>query len=124
MVKALGSQDIPVKPGHLAKLIELVDEGTVSVTAAKEVFEALVKHDEDPIDLIERMGLRQNNSADALDDILTQVLKDQAKAVEDYHSGRPESIGFLMGQIMKATKGQANPRMAKEMLIEKLAQEK
>lgn len=123
LVKALGTEEIPVKPGHLAKLIELVDEGTVSVTAAKEVFEALVKHDEDPLDLIERMGLRQNNSADALDGILTQILKDQPKAVEDYKSGRPESIGFLMGQVMKATKGQANPRMAKEMLIEKLAQE-
>lgn len=123
LVKALGTEEIPVKPGHLAKLIELVDEGTVSVTAAKEVFEALVKHDEDPLDLIERMGLRQNNSADALDGILTQILKDQPKAVEDYQSGRPESIGFLMGQVMKATKGQANPRMAKEMLIEKLAQE-
>lgn len=121
LLKSVESEEIPVKPSHLAKLIELVEEGTVSVTAAKEVFEALVKHDEDPLDLIERMGLRQNSSADALTEILDEVLAAQAKAIEDYHSGRPESVGFLMGQIMKATKGQANPRMAKELLLKKLA---
>jgi len=120
LLKSVEGEEIPVKPGHLAKLIELVEEGTVSVTAAKEVFEALVKHDEDPLDLIEKMGLRQNNSADALGETVDEILEAQSKAVEDYHSGRPESVGFLMGQIMKATKGQANPRMAKELLLQRL----
>jgi len=120
LLKSSEVEEIPVKPSHLAKLIELVEEGTVSVTAAKEVFEALVEHDEDPLDLIDRMGLKQNNSADALGSIVEAVLAEQAKAVEDYHAGRLESVGFLMGQVMKATKGQANPRMAKELVVEKL----
>jgi len=120
LLKSVEQEEIPVKPSHLAKLIELVEEDTVSVTAAKEVFEALVKHDEDPIDLIEKMGLRQNSSADALGEIVDSVLSAHPKALDDYHSGRPESVGFLMGQVMKATKGQANPRMAKELLLQRL----
>ncbi len=120
LLKTVEKEEIPVKPCHLAKLIELVEEGTVSVTAAKEVFEALAKHDEDPLDLIERMGLKQNNSADALGSIIDEILAAQVKAVEDYHAGRAESMGFLMGQVMKATKGQANPGIAKELLLEGL----
>lgn len=111
---------IPVKAEQLAGLIKLVDKGTISRSAAKEVFDELVSSDKDPEEIVKKRGLSQISSSDQLEEIIDSVLNQNSQAVEDYKNGKGKAIGFLIGQIMKETKGKANPNIAREILLEKL----
>lgn len=111
---------IPIKAKHLAQIIKLVDKGTISRLAAKKVFREVIKSQKDPEDIIKEKGLAQISGEDALKEVVNKVLTMNPKAIEDFKKGKNKAIGFLVGQIMKETKGQANPAMAKEMLIKSL----
>ncbi len=109
-----------VAPSQLATLIGLVEAGTISGTVGKEVFAVMFDTGKDPEVIVEEKGLKQISGTDELQYIIEKVLKENPASVEDYHAGKKQAVGYLMGQVMKATGGQANPRIAKEMLEEKL----
>lgn len=114
--------DIPITAGQLSDLIKEVKKGTISRTAAKEVFEELVTSDKSVEQIIEEKGLKQISSTNELEGIVESVLRDNPQAVEDYRTGKSQSFGFLMGQCMKASKGKGNPGVVKSLLEEALGQ--
>jgi aspartyl-tRNA(Asn)/glutamyl-tRNA(Gln) amidotransferase subunit B len=112
----------PVAPATLAALIARVQDATVSNSGARQVFDALWSGDGADVDaLIAAKGLKQLNDASALEAIVDQVLAANAKSVEEYRAGKDKAFNALVGQVMKASKGQANPAQAGELLKKKLA---
>ncbi|OPL08724.1 MAG: glutamyl-tRNA amidotransferase [delta proteobacterium ML8_F1] len=113
-------EKVPLTPEQLSDLILEVKKGTVSRTAAKEVFEALINQEKSTGALIEGMGLNQISSAQTLEAVIEEVIEEFPQALSDYRAGRTQSFGFLMGQCMKATKGKGNPGIVKAILERKL----
>lgn len=108
-------------PSHLAELLKLVDEGTISGTIAKTVFEEMFASGKKPAQIVKEKGLVQISDEGALAAVVAQVIAENPKAVEDYRSGQQKALGFLVGQVMKHTKGRANPQLVNKLLQEKLS---
>ena len=113
-------EELSFSPENLAKLIELVDAGTINGTVAKEVFEIIFTDDIDPDRYVEEKGLKAVNDEGALRSTIEEIIATNPKSVEDYHSGKEKALGFLVGQTMKAMKGKANPGMVNKILKELL----
>ena len=111
----------PVSAQMLAGIVRRVSDGTISGKAAKQVFEAMWKQGGGADEIIEREGLRQMSDAGAIDRIVDEVLAANAKQVEDYRAGKEKAFNSLVGQVMKATRGKANPAQVNEVLKKKLA---
>ncbi|AGA68039.1 glutamyl-tRNA(Gln) and/or aspartyl-tRNA(Asn) amidotransferase, B subunit [Desulfitobacterium dichloroeliminans LMG P-21439] len=109
-----------VTPDRLAKLLALIKKGTISNKIGKEVFELMFKEGKEPEQIVEEKGLVQISDEGQLTEILTEIIAKNPKSVEDFQSGKEQAIGFLVGQVMKATKGQANPGAVNGMLREML----
>jgi aspartyl-tRNA(Asn)/glutamyl-tRNA(Gln) amidotransferase subunit B len=107
-------------PAQLAALVKLVVDGTISGTNAKEVFAEHFATGADVASIVEARGLRQISDAGALGTAIEQVLEANPAAIADYRSGKGAAIGFLVGQVMKATRGQANAAMVQTALRERL----
>jgi aspartyl-tRNA(Asn)/glutamyl-tRNA(Gln) amidotransferase subunit B len=117
-------QDIvssPVTPQMLAGLIRRVSDATISGKAAKQVFEAMWQHGGGADAIIEREGLRQVSDAGAIEKVVDEVLAANARQVEDYRAGKGKAFNSLVGQVMKATQGKANPAQVNEILRKRLA---
>jgi aspartyl-tRNA(Asn)/glutamyl-tRNA(Gln) amidotransferase subunit B len=110
----------PIQPAQLAALIQLVDAGDISGTVGKEVFALMFRTGQDPDAIVSEKGLKQISSTGELESIVDEVLSQNQASVTDFHSGKKQALGFLMGQVMKASGGQANPKMAKQLLESKL----
>jgi aspartyl-tRNA(Asn)/glutamyl-tRNA(Gln) amidotransferase subunit B len=110
-----------VSPTQLSRLIALIQDGTISRKLAKEVFDAMWAGEGDPDAIIEKRGLRQMSDVGALEAIVAEVLGANPKQVEDYRAGKEKAFNSLVGQVMKATKGKANPAQVNELLKKKLA---
>lgn len=104
---------------NLAELISLVEEGKISSKIAKDIFHEVVTGIA-PIELIRQKGLKQVSDEDELEKIILQVIKNNPGAVEDYLSGNTKALGFFVGQVMQATKGQANPGKVNELVLKLL----
>ncbi len=113
-------EDMAFSPENLAKLIELVEAGTINGTIAKEVFELVFRDNIDPAAYVEEKGLKTENDTDALREIVEKVIADNPQSVADYRNGKEKAIGFLVGQTMKATRGKANPAVINQLLKELL----
>ena len=114
-------QDAPVSPALLAQLIGRIQDGTISNNAARQVFDALWTGAGSEVDaVIEAKGLKQMNDSGALEKIVDEVIAANAKSVEEYKSGKDKAFNALVGQVMKASKGKANPAQATELLKQKL----
>ncbi|HVF07719.1 MAG TPA: Asp-tRNA(Asn)/Glu-tRNA(Gln) amidotransferase GatCAB subunit B, partial [Actinomycetota bacterium] len=109
-----------VGPRHLADLIALVADGSISGAGAKQALEEAVETGDDIGSIVERRGLRQVSDSGALGAIVDRVLAEHADAAERFRSGNESVIGFLVGQVMKASGGSANPKLAQELLRERL----
>jgi aspartyl-tRNA(Asn)/glutamyl-tRNA(Gln) amidotransferase subunit B len=116
----ISSRDIPVKPSRLCRLISLVEEGKISNTAGKEVFREMFAGGGTPDEIVERKGLAQISSEDALLELVRKVIDENPKSVTDYRSGKTKAMGYLVGQVMKESKGRANPAMVNELLLKEL----
>jgi aspartyl-tRNA(Asn)/glutamyl-tRNA(Gln) amidotransferase subunit B len=113
---------VPVPATTLAALIARVQDGTVSNNGARQVLDALWSGQGADIDaVIAAKGLKQMSDASALEAIVAQVIAANAKSVEEYRAGKDKAFNALVGQVMKASKGQANPAQAGELLRKKLA---
>ncbi|MBC8164470.1 MAG: Asp-tRNA(Asn)/Glu-tRNA(Gln) amidotransferase subunit GatB [Bryobacteraceae bacterium] len=110
----------PVSPEYLGSLVALIGSGEISGKLAKEIFPKMYASRESPQAIIEREGLRQISDTGMLDKILDEVLAANPKQVEQYKSGKTAVAGFLTGQVMKASRGQANPQVVNDLLREKL----
>ena len=114
------ADDLRFSPENLAKLIQLTEAGTINSSVAKEVFEKIFLEDIDPLQYVEKHGLKTVNDEGALREAVEQVLADNPQSVEDYHNGKEKAIGFLVGQTMKAMKGKADPGRVNQILKELL----
>jgi aspartyl-tRNA(Asn)/glutamyl-tRNA(Gln) amidotransferase subunit B len=110
----------PIPPAHLAGLLRLMDDGTISGKIAKEVFEKMFRSGETAEAIVRREGLTQVADEGALGAAVDSVLAAHAKVVKDYKAGKKAALGFLVGQVMKATQGKANPGVVNRLLVEKL----
>jgi aspartyl-tRNA(Asn)/glutamyl-tRNA(Gln) amidotransferase subunit B len=114
--------DSPVGAATLAALISRIADGTISHNAAKQVFDALWAGESTSVDaLIEAKGLKQMNDSGALDKIIDEVLAANPKSVEEYRAGKEKAFNALVGQVMKASRGKANPAQVNEVLKQRLA---
>ena len=113
-------EEITFSAAHLAKLIELLDAGTINQTVAKEVFEQIFREDIDPEQYVEAHGLKMVNDDNLLRTVVEQVIAANPQSVADYRGGKEKALGFLVGQTMKQMKGKANPGAVNKMLKELL----
>lgn len=113
--------DSPVDALHLAAMIKLIQKGTISSKIAKKVFSEMWQTGKDAEVIVKEKGLVQITDTKAIEKIIDTVIADNPKPVADYQGGNAKSIGFLVGQVMKASKGKANPALVNKMLKEKLA---
>ena len=123
-LKESGASDIsavPVTAERLAELVVLADRGTVSSTVAKDVFDRMWSSGEPAGAIIEREGLAQVGDEAHLAALITEVITAQADAVAQYRGGRTNILGFLVGQVMKASGGKANPKVVNDMMRKRLA---
>jgi aspartyl-tRNA(Asn)/glutamyl-tRNA(Gln) amidotransferase subunit B len=119
--QALAIDASPVPPAMLAALIGRIQDGTISNNAARQVFEALWTGAATDVDaVIEARGLKQMNDTGALEAIVDEVLAKNAKSVEEFRAGKDKAFNALVGQVMKASQGKANPAQASELLKKKL----
>ncbi len=107
-------------PASLAGMIKLIENGTLSSKLAKKVFKELVENGGDAEEIVKAKGLVQISDEGALLKIVTEILDANQQSIEDFKNGKDRALGFLVGQIMKATKGQANPPMVNKLLIEEM----
>ena len=120
--RGMEAEELAFSPENLAKLIDLADEGTISSSVAKKVFEKIFTDNVDPEKYVEEQGLKTVNDEGALKEAVEKVLADNPQAVADYKGGKQKAFGALMGQSMRALKGKADPasvtKMIKELLEE------
>lgn len=118
----LSISEFPIPPGTLAELISLVDEGKVSHTmASQKIYPELIKRkDESPIQIAQRLNLIQESDEDSLKPIVQHVLAENSSKVAEYKSGKKGLMGMFMGEVMKQSKGKADPKVASKLLIELL----
>lgn len=114
--------DVGIPPSALAKLVQRFQAREINNTSAKLVFQEMINTGADPDDVISERGLASVGDADALTPIVAQVIADNPAAVQDYRSGKDTAIRFLMGQVMKATRGTADPKTVMSMLTESLSE--
>ena len=113
-------ENCPLKASKLAQLILRIEDKTISNNAAKKVFDEIWDQDKSVDDVIEKLGLKQISNVNEIENILNQVLQDNEAMVEEYKSGKDKAFNALIGQVMKASKGKANPGQVSQLLKEKL----
>ena len=112
--------DFKVTPAHLAELVNLIKDGVLSSKLAKKVFAEMLKEDEAPKALVKKLGLEQVSDEGAILKLVEETIAENPQSVADYKAGKDKAIGFLVGQIMKKSRGKANPGMVTKMLKEKM----
>ncbi len=122
MLKAAGREitDSPVPPRHLGELVDLIGSGELSGKLAKEIFPKMFETGDGPRVIMEREGLKQISDTGELERMVDEVIANNPKQVEQYKGGKTTVIGFLVGAVMKASRGQANPATVNQLLAEKL----
>ncbi len=113
-------EEITLKPGDLVDLLNLIKNGSISGKIAKTVFEEMFNIGKSAEEVVKEQGLSQISDEGELANVVDQVIAENPKSVEDYKSGKTKAIGFLVGQVMKLTKGRANPGLVNQLLEEKL----
>ena len=111
---------IPFDAKQLAKLVELIDKGTISSSIGKKVLVELFENPRDPEDIIKEKGWIQISDEGAIKEVVLKIIEANPQSVADYKAGKDRALGFLVGQAMKETKGKANPQMLNKMFAEEL----
>jgi aspartyl-tRNA(Asn)/glutamyl-tRNA(Gln) amidotransferase subunit B len=115
-----GIAESPISAANLGKLLDLMADGTVSGRLAKDVFEIMAETGDDPAAIIEARGLRQITDEGAIEAAVAQVVDGNPGQVEQFRSGNEKVLGWLVGQVMKATGGKANPAQVNQLLRTKM----
>ena len=114
------ADSIPFTEEQLAKMIILIDKGTISSAIGKKVLEELFENPKDPEEIIEEKGWIQISDEGAIKEIVAKILEANPASIADFKAGKDRALGFLVGQAMKETKGKANPQMLNKMFLEEL----
>ncbi|MEW5897826.1 MAG: Asp-tRNA(Asn)/Glu-tRNA(Gln) amidotransferase subunit GatB [Bacillota bacterium] len=109
-----------IRPEQLARMLRLIDQGTISGKIAKTVFEEMFATGSDPERIVKEKELVQITDEGAIAAVVEEVIANHPKVVEDYRAGKDKALGFLVGQVMKATRGKANPELVNRLLKERL----
>ena len=112
--------DCPVSPSALVDLLKLIESGTISGNIAKGVFEEMYRTQKSAGSIVEEKGLKQITDSSAIEKIVAEVIQANPGQVEEFKGGKEKVLGFLVGQVMKASKGKANPGMVNKLLKEKM----
>ncbi|MBC1373449.1 Asp-tRNA(Asn)/Glu-tRNA(Gln) amidotransferase subunit GatB [Listeria booriae] len=112
--------DTKLTPDNLAGMIALIEKGTISSKIAKKVFRELITNGGDAEEVVKAKGLVQISDEGELRTIISGILDQNEQSVTDFKNGKDRAVGFLVGQVMKATKGQANPTMVNEILVDEM----
>ncbi|NLL04278.1 MAG: Asp-tRNA(Asn)/Glu-tRNA(Gln) amidotransferase subunit GatB [Clostridiaceae bacterium] len=118
--KEMEVEKIPFPAEYISKLVMLIDKGTISGTIAKKVFEKMFDQNRDPEIIVKEEGLEVLSDENTLVVVVKKVLQSNSPSVEDYRKGKQRAFGFLVGQVMKETKGKANPKIVNRILKEEL----
>jgi aspartyl-tRNA(Asn)/glutamyl-tRNA(Gln) amidotransferase subunit B len=114
-------KDFPVTPSNLGELIELINNNTISGKIAKEIFPEMLRENKRPSEIVKDKNLVQITDTGAITSIIEKVLSDHPAEVHEYLSGKDKVFGFFIGQIMKESKGKANPKIVNDILREKIS---
>jgi len=112
----------PVSARELAGLLKLIDKGIISGKIAKTIFEEMAQTGKTPDEIVKEKQLVQVTDVSAIEEVVLKVLTARPKEVEAYKNGKTKLLGFFVGQVMKETKGKANPKIVNEILGKKLKQ--
>lgn len=112
--------DTALTPEHLATMIKLISDETISSKIAKKVFKEIIKNDTEPKSWVESKGMVQLSDPKKLQPMIDEVLDNNEQSIEDFKNGKDRALGFLVGQIMKQTRGKANPKVVNQLLIASL----
>jgi len=112
--------DIKIRPADFVRLIELVEGGDINRLSGKEVFAQMWQTGDSPDAIVEARGLRQISDRAALEEIVARVIAEHPGPASDFRGGKEKAIKFLVGQVMRQTRGKANPQMAEQLFREKL----
>lgn len=115
------ASNLKFTPRDLGKLIKLINEGTISNNIGKKVVEEMFLTGKAPEQIIEEKGLVQNNDEGAILEIVRNVLNKNPQSIEDYKNGKNRVVGFLVGMVMKESKGKANPQIANKLVLEEIS---
>ena len=110
----------PIKPENLGEMVALIKGGVLSSKLAKKVFAEMLKADKSPKVLVKELGLEQVSDEGAIAAIVDEVLAENPQSIADFKAGKDRAIGFLVGQVMKKSRGKANPGMVNKLLVEKM----
>ena len=111
-------EDMKMQPNQLASMVKMIKEGTISSKQGKEVFEEMMNTGKNPEDIANEKGMKQMSDSSALVTMIEEVLANNPSAIEDYRNGKTRAVGFIVGQVMKASRGQANPQMTNKLVKE------
>src|SRR5699024_11093382 len=109
--KKVGLLDTKLTPEHLAKMINLISDGTISSKIAKKVFKETISNGTEPEEWVKSKGLVQESDPAVLKPMILEVLDNNQQSIDDFKNGKDRAVGYLVGQIMKQTHGQANPKV-------------
>jgi aspartyl-tRNA(Asn)/glutamyl-tRNA(Gln) amidotransferase subunit B len=118
--KNLEIPESPISAKNLAKLINLIKNGTISGKIAKTIFELMMDGDKDPQIIVQEKGLKQESDPKALEALIDKIINDNREKAVEYKQGKEKLFGFFVGQAMKASGGKANPQLINEILKKKL----
>ena len=125
LLRELKNRDIEIHQSKIdtklfTKLLQIINQGTISTNAGKEVFSKMMESGEDPEKIVQDLGLAQVSDTDSLELLINEVLKNHPDEFERLKKGDGKLMGFFVGQIMKASKGKANPKLLNELIAKKL----
>ncbi|MCL4510050.1 MAG: Asp-tRNA(Asn)/Glu-tRNA(Gln) amidotransferase subunit GatB [Bacteroidetes bacterium] len=112
--------EFSIPPQNLSRMIDLINEGTISTKIAKEIFEEMLQSGQNPDSIVEKKGLRQVSDESAIEKVVEEILQSNPDEVQRYLGGKDKLFGFFVGEIMKKTRGKANPKILNDLLKQKL----
>lgn len=118
--KSMETSELKFNPSDLAELIKLINEGTISNSIGKKVIDEMFETGKTPKLIVEEKGLIQNNDESEILDVVKKIIDENPKSVEDFKSGKKRAVGFIVGLIMKETKGKANPQIVNNLVNSEL----
>lgn len=117
----LNFENVKVKPAQMLGLLDLMKDGTISGKIAKDVLDAMIESGDEAAKIVESNGLKQVSDSGAIEKIIDAVLANNPEKLAEYRSGKEKLFGFFVGQVMKESKGQANPTLVNDLLLKKLS---
>ena len=112
--------DIFIKPSMICELVKLIEDKKITNNQGKEVFAKMIEEELTPIEIVKKYNMEVIEDNNLIESLIDEVISENAKAIEDYHNGRTNMLDYMVGQVMKKSKGKANPVQAKSMLLEKI----